>query len=138
MMFFLAACPPSFATTPTIAVMPGPGKTLEQFQSDDTACRSFAQNQSAPTAQAAQNNVNGTMAKTTVGGAAAGALFGAAGGNAGKGAAIGAGAGLVGGAVRKARKTNQGEDAVQQSYDIAYAQCMQTKGNTVPANAFNQ
>jgi hypothetical protein len=137
-MFFLTAWQPLLAMSPTIAVMPGPGKSLTQFQSDDAACRSFATSQSAQTAQAGQNSVNGTAARTTVGGAAAGALIGAGTGNAGRGAAIGAGAGLVGGAVRRDRRANQAAGATQQSFNIAYAQCMQTRGNTVPANAFSQ
>jgi hypothetical protein len=118
--------------------MPGPDKSLEQFQSDDTVCRNFAQTQSAQPQQTGLASPAGTAAKTTAGGAAAGALFGAAGGNAGKGAAIGAGAGLVGGMVRGARQSSQAADSLQQSYNIAYAQCMQTKGNSVPANAFSQ
>ena len=134
-MFLLMSGLPSIAA-PSIAVMPGAGKTLAQFQSDDSACLSFAQNQTSQAAQAAKTP-KGTIAKTTIGGTAAGALFGAAGGNAGKGAAIGAGVGLVGGSVRSARQSNQSAQSVQRSYDIAYAQCMQTKGNSVPPGAFN-
>jgi hypothetical protein len=135
-MFLLTSCLPALAETPSIAVMPGPGKTLAQFQSDDSACLAYAQNQTSQQAQAA-SSPNGTVGRTMVRSTAAGALFGAAGGDAGKGAAIGAGVGLVGGSVRRARQADQAAQSLQRSYDIAYAQCMQTKGNTVPPGAFN-
>ena len=136
LMLLLAGGLPGLAAAQTVAVMPGPGKTLAQFDNDDAACLSYAQNQSYQAAQAA-NTPNGTVPRAMVRGTAAGALFGAAGGNAGKGAAIGAGVGLVGGSLRRARQADQSAQAVQRSYDIAYAQCMQTKGNSVPAGAFN-
>lgn len=131
-MLVLAGCQPSPPTGPTIAVMPGAGKSLSQFQSDDYTCRSFAQNQSYQPPQTGLNSPVGTAAATTVGGTAVGALLGAAGGNAGMGAAIGAGAGLLGGAAWGAHKAHQSSASMQQSYNIAYAQCMRTKGNSVP------
>jgi len=131
-MLALTACQPTVPTGPTIAVMPGPNKSLSQFQSDDAVCRNFAQNQSYQPAQTGLSSPTGTAAATTVGGAAAGALLGAAGGNAGMGAAIGAGVGLLGGSAYGAHKANQQSQSMQQSYNIAYAQCMQTKGNSVP------
>lgn len=127
----LGGCQPAPITGPTIAVMPGPGKSLNQFQNDDYACRGFAQNQSYAPPATGLNSPVGTAAATTTVGAAGGALLGAAGGNAGMGAAIGAGVGLLGGAVYGAHKKNQAEAATQQSYNIAYAQCMTTKGNRV-------
>lgn len=128
----LSGCQPPAPTGPTIAVMPGPHKSLAQFQNDDAICRNFAQNQSYQPAQTGLNSPTGTAAATTVGGAAAGALLGAAAGNAGMGAAIGAGAGLIGGSAWGAHKANQQGESMQQSYNIAYAQCMKTKGNSVP------
>jgi hypothetical protein len=127
----LGGCQPAPITGPTIAVMPGPGKTLNQFQNDDYICRGFAQNQSYAPPPSGINSPVGTAAATTAVGAAGGALLGAAGGNAGMGAAIGAGVGLLGGAVYGAHKNHQSQTATQQSYNIAYAQCMTTKGNRV-------
>jgi hypothetical protein len=130
----LGGCQPAPPTGPTIAVMPGPHKSLTQFQNDDYTCRGFAQSQSQ-SSQAAQTGLNspvGTAAATTVAGTAAGALLGAAAGNAGMGAAIGAGAGLLGGTALGAHKSHKEAMSMQQSYDIAYAQCMKTKGNSVP------
>jgi hypothetical protein len=129
----LSGCQPALPTGPTIAVMPGPHKTLAKFQNDDAICRNFAQNQSYQPAPTGLSSPAGTAAATTVGGTAAGALLGAAGGNAGMGAAIGAGVGLLGGAAYGIHKSNQAAGSMQQSYNIAYAQCMQTKGNAVPA-----
>jgi hypothetical protein len=131
-MLALTGCQPSLPTGPTIAVMPGSGKSLAQFQNDDAVCRNFAQNQSFQPPQTGLSSPTGTAAATTVGGAAAGALLGAAGGNAGMGAAIGAGAGLLGGAALGAHRANQSTQSMQQSYNIAYAQCMRTRGNQVP------
>jgi hypothetical protein len=128
----LGGCQPTVPTGPTIAVMPGPHKSLAQFQNDDAVCRNFAQNQSYAPPQGGLSSPTGTAAATTVGGATAGALLGAAAGNAGMGAAIGAGAGLIGGSAWGAHKANQQSQSMQQSYNIAYAQCMQTKGNSVP------
>ena len=131
-LLVLTGCQPAPPTGPTIAVMPGPHKTLSQFQSDDYTCRGFAQNQSSQPAQTGINSPAGTTAVTTVGGTAAGALLGAAAGNAGMGAAIGAGAGLLGGAALGANQSNQQQETMQQRYDIAYAQCMKIRGNSVP------
>ena len=128
----LSGCQPSLPTGPTIAVMPGPHKSLGQFQNDDAVCRNFAQNQSYQPAPTGLSSPAGTAAATTVGGTAAGALLGAAGGNAGMGAAIGAGVGLLGGAAYGVHKSKQETASMQQSYNIAYAQCMATKGNSVP------
>jgi hypothetical protein len=127
----LCGCQPAPVTGPTIAVMPKPGKSLNQFQNDDYTCRAYAQNQSYAPPPSGLNSPAGTAAATTVVGAAGGALLGAAGGNAGMGAAIGAGVGLLGGAAWGAHKKQQAEAGSQQSYNIAYAQCMTTKGNIV-------
>ncbi|MBB5372017.1 glycine zipper domain-containing protein [Acidocella aromatica] len=131
-LVLLTGCQPTPPTGPTITVMPGPHKTLTQFQNDDYVCRNFAQNQSYQAPRTGLNSPVGTTAATTVGGAAAGALLGAAAGNAGMGAAIGAGAGLLGGGAYSMHENNQQGMSAQQSYNIAYAQCMKTRGNSVP------
>jgi hypothetical protein len=45
----LAGCA-TIPTGPSVLVLPGPGKTLEQFQADDTFCRQWAAQQAARTA----------------------------------------------------------------------------------------
>ena len=80
-------------TAPTVMVLPGPQKSLEQFQDDGAACQQFAQNVVAPQGVAAANNAAANAAVGTALGAAAGAIIGSATGQAGQGAAIGAGHG---------------------------------------------
>ena len=64
-------------------------------------------------------------------GAAAGSAIGAAAGNAGAGAAIGGAASLAGGVAIGANDAAATEGDRQTRYDIAYAQCMYTPGDTV-------
>ncbi|MGA9869354.1 MAG: hypothetical protein WBQ75_23210, partial [Acetobacteraceae bacterium] len=52
-------------------------------------------------------------------------------GNAGAGAAIGAGTGLVGGTAVGANQGAASQYSLQQQYNIAYTQCMYSRGNSV-------
>jgi hypothetical protein len=67
-------------------------------------------------------------------GAGLGAGIGAAVGNAGKGAAIGAASGGALGILGNAGGA-PAQIALQQEYDVLYAQCMSTHGNNVPGFA---
>ena len=117
---------------PSIAVMPGAGKSFEQFQADDGACRQWAQRQSGnPSSTAAENTAAGAAIGTLIG-AALGAAIGAAAGNPAAGAAIGGGAGLLGGTASGANAGYYAGASVQRRYDIAYQQCMYTKGYQFP------
>jgi hypothetical protein len=129
-LFSLSACVVDGPTGPTVPVMPGDNKTLGQFQQDDATCRNFANQQTgiSPDAAAQQSGV-GTAVVSTLVGAAVGALIGTAAGNPAIGAAIGGGAGLLTGAAAGAGNASISGGAVQQRYDIAYQQCMQTTGN---------
>ena len=131
----LAACAVEPPTGPDVVAMPGPGKTLLQFQGEDATCRGYALQQTgfASPSQAATQSALGSAAVGTVVGAAAGAAIGAASGNPGAGAAIGAGSGLVLGSAVGAGNAAASEESVQQRYDIAYAQCMTTQGDKVQA-----
>lgn len=130
----LAACampPPG----PTVAALPGTGKSFEQFQREDAGCRQYADAQTgygAATAQANQAGVGSALFGTGLG-AAAGALIGAATGHAGAGAAIGAGSGLLFGSAVGAGNTAAAAGGIQRRYDISYMQCMAANGNRVPA-----
>lgn len=130
----LCGCAVEPPTGPSVAVMPGQGKSFDQFRYDDISCRQYASQASggAYSAQSATNNAVGTAAVGTVVGAAAGALIGAAAGNAGAGAAIGAGTGLLGGSAIGASGASYSAGSLQQQYDISYMQCMVSKGNQVP------
>jgi len=112
---------------PTVAVMPAPGKPFDVFASDQAICKQFADSQVAGGAQAANNQQVGTAVLGTLLGAGLGAAIGG-----GRGAAIGAASGALGGTAVGAAPASQANMSLQQRYDIAYAQCMYTRGNQVP------
>jgi hypothetical protein len=116
---------------PTVAAMPGTGKSFDAFAQDDAGCRQYAAQTGVPPGQAAANSAVGSAAVGTALGAATGALIGAAGGAAGVGAAVGAGAGLLTGAAVGGANAQYAGATAQQRYDTAYAQCMFGHGNTV-------
>lgn len=130
----LGACVVAPPTGPTVMAMPGEGRNFAQFQQDDYTCRQYAGAQTgyASPAQAANDAAVANTALSTAVGAAAGALIGAAAGNPGAGAAIGAGSGLLIGATSGAGAAGYSGAALQQRYDMAYAQCMAANGNEVP------
>jgi hypothetical protein len=115
---------------PSVAVMPGPNKPFDAFQNDQAICRQFADQQVGGGANAQNTQVNQTLIGTGVG-ALLGAGLGAAIGG-GEGAAIGAGAGALGGTAVGASTAQNTGMTVQRRYDIAYSQCMYSRGNQVP------
>ena len=130
----LAACAAAPPSGPTVFAMPRSGESLNQFQADDLACRNYVQTHTAPpgaTQAAANRSAVGSAAVGTAVGASAGALLGAAAGNAGVGAAAGAGAGLLTGAAVGASNADAIAGSAQAQYDVAYAQCMTSKGNII-------
>ena len=127
----LSACAqPSMG--PMVQVMPGPSKPMGEFQNDDAMCRGVAQNAVRGQAEAANQNSAVAAGLGTLGGAALGAAIGAAAGNAGAGAAIGAGTGLAAGGLYGANGASNAQAGMQAQYDNAYAQCMYSRGNSVP------
>ena len=118
---------------PRVMVLPGSGKSFEQFQADDAVCRQWASQQAGTTAEAVagQSTVTGAAVGTLIG-AGLGAAIGAAAGRPGVGAAVGAGGGLLAGTAVGANAGQQSAAAVQRRYDNAYTQCMYAKGNQVP------
>ncbi len=130
----LGACATVPPSGPSVMVLPGSGKTFEQFRGDDFECRQFAGNQAGTTAQ--QASVDSGVKSAAIGtavGAVAGALLGGH-----QGAGAGAGAGLLVGSVAGAGAAQQSSYTLQQRYDIAYTQCMYAKGNKVPSQAETQ
>ncbi len=120
-------------TGPSVMVLPGSVKTFEQFQTDDTVCRQWAQQGLGITpGQAATSSTVTGAAIGTLAGAVLGAAIGAAAGSPGTGAAIGAGGGLLFGTAAGASAGEIAELTVQRRYDIAYQQCMYAKGNQIP------
>jgi hypothetical protein len=112
---------------PTIPVMPGPSKSLQAFQADETTCEGYASQRVAGGAEAANNAAIGEGILGTALGAGLGAAVGG-----GRGAAIGAASGAVVGTAVGSNTSAGAQYSLQRRYDMAYAQCMQTKGNKVP------
>ena len=127
----LAACAP-MPVAPTVAVMPGANKPFEIFMQDDQLCRGWAAHSvGQPGNDAAAQQLVGS----TVAGAVIGGLIGAAVGDhrsAGVGAAMGT---LVGATAGANQSAAVGWNA-QRSYDIAYQQCMYSKGNVVSQSRY--
>ena len=118
---------------PSVMVLPPPGKSFEQFQTEDAVCRQWASQQIGlgPQEAANQNTAQGAVIGTAVG-AGLGAAIGSVSGSAGAGAAIGAASGLLIGASAGAENGRVYGLQAQRRYDIAYMQCMYAKGNNVP------
>ena len=131
-LMLLGGCAVQPPSGPTVMALPAPGKSLASFQRDDFDCRNYASQQTAYQSggQTGNPTANGAVLGT-VAGAALGAAFGAVGGNAGAGAAIGAGTGLLGGAAVGNSRAAQGTYSLQQIYNIAYTQCMYSRGDSV-------
>jgi len=132
----LGGCAVAPPAGPSVAAMPGKDKPLEVFQQDDATCRQYAATQTGadPQTAATQTQVNSTAVGTVLG-AGLGAAIGAAAGNPALGAAIGAGSGALLGTAHGAEAGSYAGATVQQRYDISYAQCMASRGDTVPAVA---
>ncbi|SFO25959.1 hypothetical protein SAMN05216332_10929 [Nitrosospira briensis] len=124
----LVACT-SIPTGPSMTVLPGSGRSFDQFRHDDYSCREFAHEQTGGSSpDRASISSGATSAAVGAGlGAAAGAAMGG-----GRGAAIGAGLGLLAGALTGTRAAEASGSTSQQRYDMRYAQCMYGKGHRVP------
>ena len=112
---------------PTVPVMPGQGKPFEAFNADQAVCRQYADSQTAPLRDQANNQAVGSAILGTALGAGLGAAVGG-----GRGAAIGAASGAVIGTGVAAANAQMAGMSVQQQYDIFFSQCMYAKGNQVP------
>ena len=124
----LAAGCASVPTGPSVMVLPGDGRTFDQFRYDDLDCRNFAGVQAGGTAdQAAADSVARSAVLGTLIGAAAGAAI-----DGRSGAATGAGAGLLVGALAGTGAGQGSAYSVQRRYDYAYQQCMYSKGHRIP------
>ena len=116
---------------PSVLVLPGTGKSFDQFRADDFECRQFANGQVGGTtaAQASSDSGVRSAAVGTVMGAAAGAAIGG-----GKGAAVGAGTGLLVGALVGTGAAESSAHTVQRRYDYGYEQCMYAKSHRIPVS----
>ena len=122
----------SVPTGPGVMVLPGTGKSFDQFRGDDMECRQFASSQiggDSPDNAGDSSGVKSAAVGTAIG-AAAGALIGGR-----SGAAAGAGTGLIIGGASGAGAAGSSQRTLQQRYDIGYQQCMYAKGHQVPMAA---
>lgn len=122
----------SMPSGPRVAVMPAPGKPFELFVQEDRICRQYSE-------QSIGKSANGygkqTFAESAIAGAAIGAAAGGLmGGN--EGATSGAGMGLLTGSMIGAGESDYGVSEAQRRYDIAYQQCMYSKGNQLPGQRY--
>jgi hypothetical protein len=130
-LLLLVAC----ATTPSgpgVMVLPGSGKSFDQFRFDDFECREYAHGY-AGGATPNQAGVDSGVASAAVG-AAVGTVAGAAIGGS-RGAGVGAGVGLATGAVAGTGAAARSSYTAQQRYDMGYQQCMYAKGHKIPMAA---
>lgn len=151
----LLLLPNGSAQAQDVYAYPKEGQSKEQQEKDEFECYRWAREQSGvDPAQAQQSSSPPPRERSTgpgvLGGAAigagGGALIGAAtGGSAGKGAAFGAiGGGLIGGVHSERQKSKNKKDreewerqqaanqqGARNSYNRAYAACMQSRGYTV-------
>ncbi len=121
----------SMPSGPSMMVLPGTGKSFDQFRADDRECRHYALESvgGATPSQAATDSGVKSAAVGTVLGAAAGAAMGGH-----EGAGVGAGTGLLVGGLAGTESAQVSGYGVQRRYDISYVQCMYAKGHKVPVS----
>ena len=128
-LFALAGCV-SVPTGPSVLVLPGTGKSFDQFRLDEYDCKQYAH------AQVGGNTANQAAedagVRSAVVGTALGALAGAAIGGNSRGAGVGAGVGLLAGSAAGAGAGQSSGYELQRRYDHSYQQCMYAKGHRVP------
>jgi len=118
---------------PSVMVLPPSGKSFDAFRMEDSVCREWAESQAVWRAnETANENLASGAAIGTLLGAGLGAAIGSASGNVGAGAAIGAAGGMAFGVAGASEPARAAGYEVQRRYDIAYQQCMYSKGNHVP------
>jgi hypothetical protein len=117
------------ATTPmgpTARVMPAPGKPFEVFAGDQAMCKQYADGEVGGGAVTANLKLLGTAAVTTALGAGLGAAVHGA-----RGAEVGGALGALGGGALAGRGSAQEQNGLQGRYNLAYTQCMYSRGNQV-------
>jgi uncharacterized protein YcfJ len=129
----LVGCASTRPTSPSLTVLPGPGKSQAIFDRDADSCESAARRATGyqSPGQAANDATVSSAVVGTALGAIAGTAIGAASGRAGQGAAIGAGTGLLAGSAIGASQGANAGASVQARYDQVFAQCMNQRGHQV-------
>jgi hypothetical protein len=116
-------------TGPSMLVLPGSGKSFDQFRVDDRICRDYALAQigGKPPREAAIDSGVATAVVGAAIGTAAGAAIGGS-----RGAGVGAGTGLLIGSAAGVGASEGSFYANQRRYDIGYQQCMYANGHRIP------
>lgn len=125
----LCACTTMPPNEPSILVLPGTGKSFEQFRADNDICKEFARAQmggQTPDSVALDSGARSAAVGTILGAAAGAAIDG------GHGAAVGAGSGLALGGLIGTGTAETSALRLQQRFDFGYEQCMYAKGHRVP------
>jgi hypothetical protein len=128
-LLLLAGCA-TVPDGPGVMVLPGTGKSFDQFRADDLECRQFASSQvggSTPDSVAESSGLKSAAVGAAIG-TAAGALIGGR-----SGAATGAGTGLIIGGAAGAGAGSGSQRTLQQRYDFGYQQCMYARGHRIPS-----
>jgi hypothetical protein len=128
----LAGCV-SIPSGPGVMVLPGTGKSFDQFRADDLDCRQYAHYQvggSTPDSAATSSAVQSAAIGTVIGAAAGAALGGH------NDAAAGAAFGLLTGSMIGASSASMSQYEIQRRYDNAYQQCMYARGHKVPVAGY--
>ena len=128
-LLVLGACATYPPTGPSALVLPGTGKSFDQFRADDMECRQYASLQAGGQEQAATDSTVRSAALGTAIGAVAGAAIGGR-----DGAGVGAGMGLITGTLAGAGTGRTSAYEMQRRYDIGYQQCMYAKGHRIPVS----
>ncbi len=124
---------------PSVMAIPPSGKSFDEFRLEDSECRQWAESQVGWGANDTVNqNIASGAAIGTVLGAGLGAVIGSASGNVGAGAAIGAAGGMALGAAGATGPAHAAGYEVQRRYDIAYQQCMISKGNHISGTVIRE
>jgi len=117
-------------------IYPKNGQSADKQAADDAACAKWAKSQSAvdpsaPPPPPDRRARAGSAVRGGARGAATGAAVGAIAGDAGKGAAAGAVVGGVAGRRRGIHQEQAAQGAARNSYDRAFAACMESRDYTV-------
>jgi len=129
-LLFVGACA-TVPSGPGVMVLPGTGKSFDQFRLDDYECRQFASTQTGgttPAQIAADSGVKSAAVGTLIGAAIGAAVDG------GRGAGVGAGTGMAVGALAGAGAAEGSSRGLQRRYDFGYTQCMYAKGHKIPVS----
>lgn len=121
----------SVPTGPGVLVLPGTGRSFDQFRLDDFDCRQYASSQiggGTANAAATDSGVRSAVIGTAIG-ATAGILFGGH-----NSVGVGAGTGLLFGSMAGMGTGESSGFNLQQRYDFGYQQCMYAKGHRVPVS----